>query len=223
VEAIDVPEVDWVARFREGFSAFRVGGFLIAPCWDVPATPERAKLLIVDPGRAFGTGTHESTRLCLIALESLPPAERVLDLGAGSAILALAAARLGARSVVACDIDPEAAQAARRHAALNGVPLAVVQCDLGGPFRDGAFSLVLANLTAPLLIARSRDIRALAGPGGTLVLSGFLREEADGVIDAYAASGDIELRVEGEWAAAVIRMWSAPPSPRSGGGTGRGA
>src|SRR6266545_149916 len=104
VEPAPVPEVDWVARFRETFRGFAAGRFRIAPPWDLPA--DRAEVIVVDPGRAFGTGTHETTRLCLGALEALSGERalgRVLDVGTGTGILAVAARRLGASAVVAAN------------------------------------------------------------------------------------------------------------------------
>ena len=204
VQAAEVEEVDWVARFREGFHAFHVGRFLVAPPWD-PATDRLSPdTLVVDPGRAFGTGTHETTRLCLAALEGLAirrPLGRTLDLGAGTALLAVAALRLGARFVVASDIDREANDASGRHARLNDVRLAVVRADGAQGLRPGAFDLVLANLMALLLVDRAAEIRALLAPGGALVLSGLLVEDVPYVRDAFAACGIPRLHVDGEWAA----------------------
>src|SRR5512143_2429595 len=144
VVAVAVPDVDWVARFREGFRAFRVGRFQIAPAWEAPAAS--SDVLRVDPGRAFGTGTHETTRLCLAALEDLArsrPLGRTLDLGSGTALLAVAAARLGAAPVVACDLDPDAIESSRAHARLNGAPVCIVRGDGGTAFRPQRFQLVL--------------------------------------------------------------------------------
>jgi ribosomal protein L11 methyltransferase len=171
----------------------------------------------VDPGRAFGTGTHETTRLCLAALEDLAsrrPLGRALDLGAGTGLLSVAAARLGASFVCASDIDREANEASRHHARLNGVRLAVVQADGGRGFRAGSFDLVLANLMALLLVDRAAEVRALLAPGGALVLSGLLVEDVAFVREAFAkclatgssggataARGSESLRVDGEWAA----------------------
>jgi ribosomal protein L11 methyltransferase len=205
-----------VARYREGFRAFAAGGFLVAPCWDVPAHP-RAPLLIVDPGRAFGTGTHESTRLCLDALADLcaaAPPFRVLDVGTGSGILAVAAALRGARRVAGVDLDAESLLAARRHALLNRVPLRLVQGDGARAVRPGAFDLVLANLSAALLCQRRAEIVAARSASGTLVLSGFLTREADEVADAYAPAGAIERRHEGEWTALVVRA-ATPAAERA--------
>ncbi len=206
IEAVPIPEVDWVARFRETFRAFRVGRFAIAPPWDLPA--DDADLIVVDPGRAFGTGTHESTRLCLGALEDLADERdlgRVIDVGAGTGILGLAAVRLGARLVVATDTDPEAAASAVHHAVLNGAPLRVVRGDGAEPFRPRAFDVVLANLTPPLLVAHAAPIAALRGPSGALVLSGLLDSDLPAVQGAYVACGSPEVRQDGEWAALVYR------------------
>jgi ribosomal protein L11 methyltransferase len=201
-----VPEIDWVARFRDNFRSFRAGGFLVAPPWDRPAGPASPDLLLVDPGRAFGTGTHETTRLCLGAIEELArrrPLGRTLDLGSGTGLLAVAAARLGARVTCASDIDPEANLASRHHARLNAVRLRVVRADGARGLRPGAFDLVLANLMALLLVDRCAEIRSLLAPGGALVLSGLLLEDAALVRDAFAACGTPLERRDGEWAALV--------------------
>jgi ribosomal protein L11 methyltransferase len=204
LEPVDVPDVDWVARFREGFRRFRAGRFEIAPVWEAPSpSPD---LLVVDPGRAFGTGTHETTRLCLGALEELAvrrPLGRALDLGAGTGLLAIAAARLGASPVVATDIDPEATASSRLHARLNGTPLRVVRCDGAHGLRAGSFDLVLANLMALFLVDRAREIQALVAPGGALVLSGLLTGDVDFVRRAFEGCGPARERVDGEWAALV--------------------
>ncbi len=213
VEPAEVEDVDWVARFREGFHAFRAGRFLVTPAWESPAadrpTPET---LIVDPGRAFGTGTHETTRLCLAALEALAARRRLgrtLDLGAGTGLLAVAAVRLGAPFVCASDLDAEASTASRHHALLNAVRLAVVRADGGRGFRPGSFDLVLANLMALLLVDRAAEIRALLAPGGALVLSGLLVEDVPLVRAAFEgrppkrACGSPSVIGQGEWAALV--------------------
>jgi ribosomal protein L11 methyltransferase len=204
VETTEIPDVDWVARFREGFRAFDAGRFRIAPTWDAP--PPAPDLLVVDPGRAFGTGTHETTRLCLGALEELASRRRLgrtLDLGSGTGLLAVAAARLGAGPVVASDIDPEATASSRLHARLNATRLGVVQADGARGLLPGAFDLVLANLMALLLVDRSLEIRGLLAPGGALVLSGLLVGDVPFVREAFAACGRPLERFQGEWAALV--------------------
>ena len=204
---IEVPDVDWVARFREDFRSFEAAGFSVVPEWDQGARPG-PRTLVIDPGRAFGTGTHQTTRLCLELLAEeagLRPLGRVLDVGAGTGILAIAARRLGATVTAAVDLDPEATASCVTHARLNQVPLAVVQGDGGRAFGPAHFDVLLANLMAPLLIERSAELRALCAHGATLILSGLLAEDVPAVTDAYAA-GTVEARVDGEWAALRIRL-----------------
>jgi ribosomal protein L11 methyltransferase len=205
VEPVAVPEVDWVGRFRESFRSFRVGRFLVAPPWDAPSAAW-SDVLLVDPGRAFGTGTHETTRLCLGALEDLAARRalgRALDLGSGTALVAIAARRLGASPVVASDLDPEAVASSRTHARLNAQPLHVVRADGGRGFKPRSFDLVVANLMALLLVDRSAEIRSLLAPGGALVLSGLLVEDLAYVRDAFGPCGAAGERRDGEWAALV--------------------
>jgi len=214
LQRAEVPDVDWVARSREGFRTFHAAGFVVTPPWDDlssaphpsldPSSPH--DVLIVDPGRAFGTGTHESTRLCLGLLRDLAkrgPLGRVLDLGTGSGILGVAAARLGARKAIAVDLDPEAVAAARHHARLNGVELRLVRADLAAALMPGAFDLVLANIAAPLLVERRHEILALGAP--FIVLSGLLAIDAETVRAAYEHAGHIEVRQDGEWAALLVQ------------------
>jgi ribosomal protein L11 methyltransferase len=215
IAVVPVPEVDWVARFREGFRPFHVGRFVVTPPWERP-TPAPG-VLVVDPGRAFGTGTHETTRLCMEALEELAARRalgRTLDLGSGTGLLAVLAQRLGAGPVVASDLDPEATGASRLHARLNDARLHVVRADGGTAFRPGSFDLVLANLMALLLIDRTLEIRALVAPGGALVVSGLLLEDMPPVRAAYAACGAPRERTLGEWAALVFdapHAFATPP------------
>jgi ribosomal protein L11 methyltransferase len=205
VEAVRVVEVDWVARFREGFRSFRVGPFLIAPVWEgLSPAPD---VLVVDPGRAFGTGTHETTRLCLRALVDISARSRparCLDLGSGAGLLAVAAARLGCPCVVASDIDPDATASSRHHARLNAAHVHVVRADGGAGLRAATFDLVLANLTAPLLQERAAEIARLRAPEGALVLSGLLVSDAPAVADAYSVLGRPAVDTEGEWAALLF-------------------
>jgi ribosomal protein L11 methyltransferase len=122
----------------------------------------------------------------------------------------VAARRLGASSAVAADLDPEAVDSARLHARLNGTDYAVVRADGGGPFRRGAFDVVLANLSAPLLRARADELLALGAPGSVLVLSGLLVEDADDMANAYAGAGPFERRTDGEWACLIGRRPRGP-------------
>jgi len=205
----EIPEVDWVARVREGFRPFTAGSFRIVPAWEASAPASASdRVIVVEPGLAFGTGTHESTRLCLAALErraSAGPLGRVLDVGAGSGILSVAAARLGAERVIAIELDEEALPVARRHAELNqSAAIVLVRGDGARPLRPAAFDVVLANISAPLLIERANELASRRRKGGCLVLSGLLTEDVPAVRAAYAELGAIDVRTEGAWAALAV-------------------
>jgi len=208
VQAAEVPQVDWVHRFRAGFTAFRAGGFLIVPEWDRGDGLRPERMLVVDPGRAFGTGTHETTQLCLAALADLAaeaPLGRVADIGTGTGILAIAAAKLGSAPTVAADNDEEAISSATTHARLNGVDLAIVRADGATAFRPRTFDLVLANISAPLLAERATELGALLRQGGRAVLSGFLAEDLPRLRASFSHIGPAEERRLAEWAALVLR------------------
>lgn len=207
VEREAVQSVDWAARFREGFRAFDAGAFRIVPAWEAAQPSLESRTLVVDPGRAFGTGTHETTRLCLAALARLaegPGLGRVIDVGTGSGLLAIAALRLGATSAVGVDSDLEALRAAAHHAQLNRVRLSLFAGDGGRAIRPGCFDTVLANLMAPLLLERRSELLGLRSARGRLVLSGLLEEDLHTLREAYAGLGALEERRYGEWAALLV-------------------
>jgi len=206
-----LPDGDWGEAWREHFRPLAVGRrLLIAPPWDVPRAGERA-VLIIEPGRAFGTGHHGSTAGCLDLLERVLDGETfesALDLGTGSGILAVAAARLGVARIVAVDEDPDATAAATANAERNGVA-ARIDCRLG----DAAVldlapaPLVLANLLTSAHVKLAPRYRRLVAPGGALVLGGILDSEADGVRDALGARGfvaTVTSSIEG-WSALGFR------------------
>jgi ribosomal protein L11 methyltransferase len=186
-------DTDWAAAWREHFRPVAVGRtLLVAPPWDLPATPDRL-VLAIEPGRAFGTGHHGTTAGCLELLEALIQAERparVIDLGTGSGILAIAAARLGAPNVLACDSDPDAVTSAQVNAARNGVDRQVraVLADAATLATDAA-SLVLANLLAAAHQGLASRYRELVAPGGALVLGGLLDAEAAAVTATLVSHG----------------------------------
>ncbi len=206
---VPVPNPDWVLRFRQTFVAFDAPPFRIAPEWlDEPGSS--ALRLRVDPGRAFGTGTHESTRLCLQTLGSLArsftrAAPRVLDLGCGTGILGIGAVKLLGASVVACDHDALATASTVRHAALNGVRLEVAQTDGCRGVSGGRFDLVFANLMAPLLIERAAEIGAAGAPGCRFILAGLLREEEAAVKAAWPGDWTVASSHLGEWASLLYQ------------------
>ncbi len=179
---------DWVRRTQAQFAPIRCGERIwIVPSWREAPDPGALNIRL-DPGLAFGTGGHPTTRLVLAWLErAVQGGERVLDYGCGSGILALAAARLGAREVAATDLDPQALEATRANARANGLAVAVAAPEA---IPGGTFDIVVANILANPLIALEPILAARARPGGRLALSGILAAQADGVCAAYAADFD---------------------------------
>ena len=182
------------------------GRITVRPPWERPGnTPID---LVIDPGQAFGTGAHASTRLCLELMLSLRPADRAgafVDLGCGSGVLAIAAAKLGWQPVRALDNDPASVHAARANAIINGVAVAVGSHDLRvDPPPEGA--TIAANLLAPLLLAWAQRLGEASRLPDRVVASGLLVGESDRVAAAFAALGLLESqrRERGEWAALLL-------------------
>jgi ribosomal protein L11 methyltransferase len=189
----------WKAYHRPVDVSWRFRRLRVRPPWESPLDGDAIDL-VVDPGQAFGTGAHHTTRLCLELLLEREPAGGLADWGCGSGVLAIAGARLGYDPVLACDSDPAAVEATRANAVVNGVPgIEVARVDLRreeGPWAP----LVVANLLRPLLL----EVAALmTRPPETLIASGLLREEADEVAAAFARHGlrEVERRHGGEWSA----------------------
>lgn len=178
-----VDDEDWVRRTQSQFTPQHVTERLwIVPTWHVAPDPA-ALNIVLDPGMAFGTGTHPTTRLCLRWLErTLRGSESVIDFGCGSGILAIAAVKLGATRAAGIDIDPQAVLAARRNADQNGVDVRFVcaPAELGG-----AADIVVANILAQPLIVLAPLLSDLTLPGGRISLSGILTEQAHEVVEAY--------------------------------------
>jgi ribosomal protein L11 methyltransferase len=179
-----VAEQNWVQLTQSQFEPIRVSGRLwIVPSWHAAPDPGAVNL-VLDPGMAFGTGSHPTTRLCLEWLErNVSAGCSVLDYGCGSGILAIAAARLGAGAVAGVDIDPQAVAAARCNADSNGV--VATFADSQQPLA-GTYDLVVANILSNPLRVLAPAICALVRSGGLLALSGILREQADEIIGIYA-------------------------------------
>ena len=194
-----VEEEDWVRRSQAQFGPIHVAGRLwIVPSWHQPPDPS-AIVVRLDPGLAFGTGSHVSTRLVLQYLErELRVGERVLDYGCGSGILAIVAGKLGAGEITATDIDPQALATTVANASDNGVVLNVAAPESLPP---GAFDLVLANILAGPLIELEPLLAARTRVGGRIVLSGILETQATEVAAAYARDFDATvLAIDEGWA-----------------------
>jgi ribosomal protein L11 methyltransferase len=209
-------EEDWAVSWREFFGPVDYGGRLvIVPSWvekDLPAGKEPIRL---DPGQAFGTGHHETTRLCLAALEEyVQPGARVLDVGTGSGVLAIAAVKLGAASVLAIDVDPVAVRVAEENCVANGVA-AAVEIRTGTLAGDeGEFDTVVANISTQANLAFLAAYSRVLADGGALLLSGILEEDAARFREAAPAAGlaTVDMRLDRDWSLLVLRKAGAGDS-----------
>jgi ribosomal protein L11 methyltransferase len=205
-----VREQDWMQKWKEGFEALEIGKRLIvAPSWKLPDKVEGRVVIQIDPGMAFGTGTHETTRLCLEAIERYWRGGSLLDVGTGTGILAIAAAVLvpGSR-VVAIDVDPQAVEVARENAAINGVSGSIEFLEAQPRNLAGReFDVVVANLTAEVIVDLMGELVGCLAEEGVLILSGILSELAEDVEHALNGSGFglIERHDAGEWCSLVAR------------------
>lgn len=204
-----LPATDWAEAWKQHHPPQHVGRFLIAPTWTQPEPREGDILIRLDPGLAFGTGAHPSTRLALLLLERhLRPGARVLDVGTGSGILAIAALKLGAASALATDIDPTAVRIAAENAARNAVD-AVLQVEVGSVPAMGVFDLILANILAETLadLLRKEGLAERLAPDGVLILAGIIAHRRHLVDEALAACHlmVVEALHEGDWWALAAR------------------
>ena len=209
----DVPDDDWAERSQAGIGPVQVLDLIVAPPWaaDQVRATHSGRTIVIQPSMGFGTGHHPSTRLCLRLLQQSPLIGlSVLDVGTGSGVLAIAAAGLGARRVVAVDLDPDALANARENLALNGLAgrVELIERDLSAAAGDlEPSNIVLANLTGGLLCRDAATLAALVAPGGTLIASGFQAHELEDVTAAFGAAGlKLAARVEEEsWIGATFR------------------
>jgi len=205
-----IADQDWTAGFKETIPVLHIGQRLvIRPSWREYLPQEHEIVIELDPGIAFGTGLHPTTQLCLLALEELiQPGQRVLDMGTGTGILAIAAARLGASEIVAVDNDPNAVVATRHNARNNQVEGRIRALHGSLAETSGSYDLVLANILAPVLLAMIADgLTNRVKRTGALVLSGILEEQAQEVRAALARAGmtRIEQRQSGDWVSLIAR------------------
>ena len=186
----ELPDQDWGEKWKEGLAPLCIGRVFVRPSWIAAGTPPGMVEVTLDPGMAFGTGTHPTTSLCLAALSerlAATPGARVLDVGTGSGLLAIAARKLGAPVVIGNDNDPVAIRVALENAALNGV---CVDFDLRDVHEQpGPFDLILANILANTLCELAPAIAAQLEPGGVVLLSGILTPQEAEVRAAYVAAG----------------------------------
>ena len=199
-DPFDAADENWAARSQENLKAIKVGRIIVAPPWDSPIS------IVIRPSMGFGTGHHATTRLCLAALQQISlDRGTVLDVGAGSAVLAIAASLLGAEEVTGIDDDQDAIQSAWDNLSLN--PAAQVTL-IVGDFRSTELvtaDIILANLTGGLLVQSAERLRKLTNAHGRLVLSGFTTDEEREVLAAYGAFS-VEHRGEEEgWVCVTLK------------------
>ncbi len=211
-EVARLPETDWVAESHKALPALQAGPFYVYGAHVTEPAPPDSIPIRIEAGPAFGTGRHESTRGCLLALAELAKTQRVtraLDMGCGSALLAIAIAKLWDCPVLAVDNDPEAVRAAAANAAGNDVAELVAarrgvgyDADVLGP--DARFDLIAANILAGPLRAMAPDLQRRLAPGGLAVLSGLLADQADAVAAAHAPL-EVKRRLAlGDWVTLVL-------------------
>lgn len=206
----EVADRAWEREWLRDFHAMRFGRRLwVCPHHETVDDPEAA-VVRMDPGLAFGTGTHPTTAMCLEWLDEYPPAGEVVDFGCGSGVLALAALRLGARSASCFDIDPQALIATRDNAEANGLSGKLRLCDSARAIPGGA-DLLLANILSGPLIALAPSFADILKPSGTLVLSGLMESEAQEVTHACRAWFDMStFAVRESWACLWGRRHGRP-------------
>jgi len=194
-------EQDWVRAWMDRWKPMRFGNNLwVVPSWLTPPEPQAVNITL-DPGMAFGTGTHATTGMCLTWLAEHPPREQdVIDFGCGSGILAIAALKLGARNALGTDTDPQALAVTRENAERNGVLDRLTLCLPDAVPPGTRADVVLANILAPALVALAPQLIAITRPGGALLLSGLLHHQADEVRTAYAGAFVFVEQIEDEWA-----------------------
>lgn len=201
---IAVDDEDWAARSQASLQAIHAGRFIVAPPWDLPrSVPPDTHLIVIEPSMGFGTGHHATTRLCLRLLSAIEvKGRRVLDIGTGSGVLAMAAALCGAAEVDGLDVDPDAIRSAEASAALNTLP-PVIRFSVGD-FRTAPPApgdVVFANITGGMLRNTAARLTTLLSPGGRLVVSGFDHAEADAVREAFTGLSEVRRLHEDEWVA----------------------
>ena len=210
-----LPDQDWIKLSQEGLPPVRAGRFFVYGAHDKGRLPPGVIPMRIEAGLAFGTGHHETTALCLAALSDLAKRRayrNVFDLGCGTGLLAIGAAKLWRRRVTASDIDPIAVEVTRENAAANGEGPRVMAWRADGPthpalFRTAPFDLILANILAGPLTRLAPSIARVLAPGGTLVLSGLLKWQENQVLSYYRPHGIVlrETRRDGSWSTLVLQ------------------
>ena len=210
IEPVEVEDDDWARRTQADLPAIQIGRVLVCPPWDVrvPAAPDEL-VVMIEPSRGFGTGHHQSTRLCLALLQNRNlSGQTMIDVGTGSGVLAVVGAKLGAAYVAAIDNDPDAIENARENIAANGVQQVVeAHVEDFTNVRRAPADVVTANLTGTMLARHAAQLKPLIRPAGVVIAAGFTEDEKHIVEDAFAPDFAIteSAEEEGWWAFVCAR------------------
>lgn len=215
VDSLTIADQDWLAEWKKGYEPVEIGNrMIVSPSWKRDQVAGTDRIIIqIDPGMAFGTGTHETTRGCLEMLEKHWRGGSLLDVGTGTGILAIAAIKLHPGSIVTgFDVDPEAITVAEENAAINCVGDEIeLEVNRLSSYAGRQFDVVLANLTADVIIPLAGEFPEVIKPGGMLIVSGILTEQGDEVLEALRSEGFemIEAKPDGEWVTFTLKSVSS--------------
>lgn len=206
----EVDDEDWATAWKKHYKPFHISdGIVIKPSWEDYQAGEGELVIELDPGMAFGTGTHETTRLCSQLLEKyVSPGDTMIDVGCGTGILSIAAAKLGAGHITAVDIDEVAVRVTDENCRINGVESGITA--IRGVLTDVPkikVDIIVANIIADVIIGIADNMRLLIKDGGIIITSGIIKERRDEVLEAYTSRGFVreDLMELGEWVAIVFR------------------
>lgn len=206
----DIDDESWYENWKKYYSPIQAGSFVVVPKWLKYENSENKTLIFIDPGMAFGTGEHESTKMCLMLMSELEfVGKSVIDVGTGSGILGIGAVKRGAKSCYMCDIDSVAVKAAKENAVLNAVDdISEIEAADLLTKKNMKADIVLANLTADILIRLSAGLAAHTNDGATLICSGIIHSRKDEVISTFTQKGfSLIKHIEmGEWNALMLRL-----------------
>ncbi len=214
VETVGICEEDWANSWREFYKPFKIGRIAIVPAWEDYAADEGEIVVRMDPGMAFGTGTHETTRLIIGLLQDyVKPGMSLLDVGTGSGILAICGAKLGAEPCRAYDIDPVSVKVAKENVAESGLS-EKIECGQSDLLRqaakqEGGYDIICANIVADIIIRMTPDVGAFMSEKTVLLASGIITERCDDVVACFEANGFaiVEKVEDNGWSALAVRKF----------------
>ncbi len=201
---------DWENEWKKYFKPTRIGQkIVIKPSWEIFEATEDDLIIEIDPGNAFGSGTHETTSMCIEMIEKyMNKSDTVVDVGCGSGILAIAAGKLGSKNIIAADIDPSAVETAKENIHMNGLSdVTEVRCGNLLDVIPEKADLVVANIIADIIVKLSDDIDQILKPDATFISSGIILDKTDWVVDELKKRQFeiVEVKKKGEWAVVVSK------------------